>query len=171
MLLAGWIGAGLQPDPVAPAAPAPQLGALSGPDIQSPYLSIGGVRHEYRSKALATGTTTVCSLQAPAATSTLIRSALRVGTATTSATTWTVAKNTTGGSATTTLINTISLAGASQGTLIASTTQTIVGALSSDPVIVFAPNSYLVWGVAGVIHNAVGTIDFGGSCQAEFVVI
>lgn len=170
VLLAGWIGAGLQPNPVAPE-PARQLGALAGPDIQSPYLSVGGVRHEYRSRSLTTATTTVCSLQSPSATSTLVHAGLRVGTATTSATTWTLAKNSTGGSATTTLINTISLAGASQGTLVASTTQTAVGALSADPVIVFAPNNYLVWGVAGIPFSAQGTIDFGGVCQAEFIVI
>lgn len=152
---------------------APVVGALTGPDIQSPYLRVGGVMHEYRQKSLATGTTTPCIVQSPTATSTLVHAALRIGTATSSATTWTVAKNTSGGSATTTKLGVFSVSSGAVGTLVASTTLPSTGltSLLADDLLVFSPSTYLVWGVAGVIYNAQGTIDFGGVCQAEFISI
>ena len=43
------------------------LGALSGPDIPYPYLSVGGGPVYQGKVAFSTGTTTVCSIQGPAA--------------------------------------------------------------------------------------------------------
>lgn len=47
------------------------VGAFAGPTISSDYLDINGVRHHYRHASIRTGTTTVCVLKGPPATSTL----------------------------------------------------------------------------------------------------
>lgn len=59
----------LTPEPPTPAPP--QLGALSSPDIASPYLSFGGVR-EWAYTTSMTNASTTCAIQSPAATSTLV---------------------------------------------------------------------------------------------------
>ena len=46
-------------------------GALSGPDIPSDYLTVGGVRRNYYHQDMGRATTTICAARAPAATSTL----------------------------------------------------------------------------------------------------
>ena len=159
-LLAGWVGAGLQPDPVAPA---PQLGALSGPDIQSPYLSVGGVRKEYRSSTLS-ASTTPCALQAPAATSTLVNFGVRLSTASSTATVWTLAKATTA-FATTTAFDQFSVGSGALGAF-------YVGHASStapDENGVIAPSNYVVVGVQGTA--IADSTKLNGVCQAEFIVL
>lgn len=42
-----------------------RLGAFSGPDITSDFLSVNGVSYEYRSQKFITGTTTVCQIEVP----------------------------------------------------------------------------------------------------------
>ncbi len=54
------------------------FGALVSPDIASPFLSFGGVRSWAWSPTLTAASVTVCSVQAPAATSTLIHASLTV---------------------------------------------------------------------------------------------
>lgn len=146
-------------------------GSITGPDITSDYLSVNAVKTDYRSVVMKTGTTTSCIIRAPRdATSTLIFASASIGTATTTATTWTFAKNTTGGSATTTLISAVPLSGASEGTLLASTTPSTTSAGPiADPAFVFAPGNYLVVANQGLAYNAEGTINFGGVCKAEFI--
>ena len=52
---------------------APIFGAIASPDIQSPYISINGVRTSSygRSETFIQSSTTLCSFEAPAATSTV----------------------------------------------------------------------------------------------------
>lgn len=60
--------------PVAPAQPmqqAPRAGAVSGPDIPSPYFSVGGQRQWMAHPQFLTGSSTLCGIQSPAATTTL----------------------------------------------------------------------------------------------------
>src|SRR3990167_2674247 len=55
----------------------PTFGALSSPDIQSNWIRVGGVtRWSYRSDNLHAASTTICSIQAPSATSTLVSAVL-----------------------------------------------------------------------------------------------
>ncbi len=64
--------------PTGPQGPAGKsFGALVSPDIASPFLSWGGVRQWAYSPALGSSKT-VCSVQAPAATSTLIHASVVV---------------------------------------------------------------------------------------------
>jgi hypothetical protein len=143
----------------------PVQGALSGPDIQSTWLRVGGIRHEYRYAALNTATTTPCALQSPAATSTLTHASLQIQTATSTATVWTAAKAASA-FATTTLLGQFSLGSGALGTMnFASSTVTAV----TDDITVIAPNQYIVWGVQGTAIS--GTAKLNGVCQAEFIVI
>ena len=58
----------------------PALGALAGPDIPSPYLRWGDLTSWNYNVPMNQGTTTVCSIQSPASTSTLIYAAVSVKT-------------------------------------------------------------------------------------------
>lgn len=52
------------------------LGAVNSPDIQSPYFSFGNLRMWANSSALTSGSATLCAIQSPAATSTLVTATL-----------------------------------------------------------------------------------------------
>ena len=167
VLLAGWLGAALQPDPVTPA---PQLGALTGPDIPYTYLNIGGVRHEYRSMAFTGATSTPCSVVSPAATSTLVRSVLQINTGSTTATTWHFASSTGPNATTSLLTNPISLGSGAQGTLAYMGTSTQPGITNGvNGYSVLPPSSYVTWGFQGVISNYTSD-KLIGSCVVEFVI-
>lgn len=163
--VAGLIVSHFRPQPVESRPP---FGSLTGPDIQSPYLAINSVRHEYRGASLTLATTTPCAFQSPAATSTLVHASLAVTVASSTATTWTVAKASSA-FATTTRLGTFSLSSGSLGTMIASSTQTSVSgdAKVVDDVSVFSPNTWLVWSKAGDTPAGTG---LGGVCRAEFIV-
>lgn len=60
-----------------------KLGAVSGPDLFVPYLAVNGVRSFYTQQNFAQGTTTVCSLVSPIATSTLKIAKVQVNVGTT----------------------------------------------------------------------------------------
>lgn len=147
-----------------PGPPSKPIGSLTGPDISSRYLTVGGVRHEYRRVPLNTATTTPCALDTPAATSTLLHFSLRLTTASSTASVWTAAKASTP-YATTTAFDQFSVGSGAVATM-------FVGAASStvpDEVSVIAPSQYVVWGVQGsVISDAA---NWNGFCQAEFIVI
>lgn len=145
------------------------LGALSSPNISSPYLSWGDMT-TYRSQTVLTNATaatnTPCILTSPAATSTLRFAALRVSTASSTATGWHVSKGTGTSEATTTAnsLGSYALGASTLGTM------TLRPALSTvDPVSVFAPNSKLVWTIAGTA--IADTTKFNGVCQAEWDVL
>lgn len=147
----------------------PSLGALSNPDISSPYISWGGMA-TYRAQVplsnATAATNTPCILTSPAATSTLRFAALRVSTASSTATGWHVSKGT-GTSEATTTANSLGSYALSSGAL---GTMTLRPALSTvDPVSVFAPNSKLVWTIAGTV--IADTSKFNGVCQAEWDVL
>mgnify|MGYP001591226636 CR=1 FL=1 len=56
-----------------------QLGALAGPDIPYPYLSFGGVRQwAGMSESFYSASSTLCVIQAPSATTTLVAATLGV---------------------------------------------------------------------------------------------
>lgn len=141
------------------------LGAVSSPAILSPWFSFGGARFWGSEVDLTTATTTICAVQAPAATSTLVANASTVSFRTSSTTdsTVTVAKATTA-FATTTLLRTVSIAANAQADFtMASTTSvdsTAAWALEQSN-LVFAPNEWLVVGMAG----GIGTFSPVGACS------
>lgn len=140
---------------------SPVLGSVSSPDIQSPYFSFGGVRHwGARTETLTSATTTICALQSPPATSTLEFASIQLTTSSTTASTVTIAKATTA-FATTTLLGNGSISANAQGTIVASTTNSV----NPSGLGVFSPNTYLVVGMAG----GIGTFSPVGSCIATWV--
>lgn len=135
------------------------FGAISGPDITSPYLSVNGVQSWYTKKGLVTSTTTPCAIKAPAATSSLESASVLFRTSSTSASVVTIAKAATA-YATTTRLGTV--------TAIAANAQaSIVGTTTAANGVVFAPNEWLVVGMQG----GVGSFSPVGSCQAVFQVL
>lgn len=139
------------------------VGALPGPDISSPYLRFGrgySVRRWATAIPFTAATTTVCAIQSPAATSTLVAGGVRFTVSSTTASTVTIAKAATA-FATTTLINVASVgANAFATVLAASTTESSLAQTNR----IFGPNEWLVVGMAG----GVGTFTPTGICQATF---
>ena len=137
--------------------------AVSSPDIQSPYFSVGGVRTwAARSENLISATTTVCAIQSPTATSTLTRASLRLSVGSTTASTVVIAKSATA-FATTTAIGGGALAANAQGTFSATTTPATLTSL--DGVMTFAPSQWVVFGMTG----GIGTFSPTGACSATWV--
>lgn len=140
------------------------FGALAGPDIQSPYLSVDGLVHEYRRVGLSLATTTPCAVLSPSATSTLIHTSVEVRVASSTATVWSASKATTAFATTTSLLE-FSLGSGAKGTMFLNATSTAV-----DSKFVFGPNEYLVWGLEGIADLDLTSDKLLGTCQAEFVV-
>lgn len=151
--------------PAGPMGPSgPRAGAVSSPDINSPYIGWGGVRHfAARTDTLTQASTTLCALQSPAATSTLEFATLHIDVASSTATTVVMAKSATA-FATTTAIETRTLASAAELNLVASST----GRTSGLPV--FSPNTWLVVSQSGG-GFAGSTFSENGTCQAIWGVM
>lgn len=144
----------------------PTLGALTGPEISSNYITVGGVRHEYYSFPMIQATTTPCTFATPTSTSTLLFTVARVSSSTPSATTWTLAKSTVPNATTTRLTGDFSLSANIQGTMVLASSTVILGV---DPNGVIAPNTFVSWGAKGLDGSAVNSV--GGICKAEFLVL
>lgn len=144
-----------------------KVGALAGPDIASPYLRWGDLA-TYRTKlALNTATNTPCAIQSPAATSTFVSTTLRINVGSSTATTWFASKGTSA-YATTTNLGQFALGSGAQGTLyVATSTAQVAGVVMTvDSAAVFAPNTWIVWTVAGTAIS--DSSKFTGTCQAIF---
>lgn len=141
-------------------------GAAAGPDILSACTSQNGVQTCRYSKGLALATTSPCAIKSPEATSTLTFASLQVNVASTTATTWTAAKSATP-TATTTAITTFTLASGARGTMVASTTY---ASTTPDSINIFAPSTWLVWGVAGVPVPNLTSDKLKGVCEASFIL-
>lgn len=149
---------------VSGTASAPALGAVSGPDITSPYLSVNGVATFYNRKAFTQASTTVCAVKSPNATSTLVRgSGVAMRVSSTSASVITIAKSATAYATTTLIGSQIAVAANAQAHVVASTT----AAQDAAGAAVFAPNTYLVVSMSG----GAGTFSPTGTCHADFTVL
>lgn len=146
-------------------APAPRLGALAGPDIPSSWVRWGGVAVYQSEGTLKQATTTPCAIQSPSATSTLESAAIRIDTASTTATTWDIAQAATA-YATTTAIGTPYIVGANAQATIQASTSPAAGAAT-----VLAPNTWIVFGArAGITSGDTAGTGFvpSGVCRATF---
>lgn len=155
--LAGVIGFSAHTTPVQTVVKE-SVGALTGPDISSPYLSVANVRTEFRRQNLATATTTICSIQSPSATSTLQGFQLEISTGTGTAATIDIGSHTTAFATTTSLyVGSYSVgSGATADIAVTPTTATTT---------VFAPNTYINAKTNGA---GLGGYTYGGTCQAVF---
>lgn len=130
------------------------VGALTGPDLPYTYFGVGGVRQHKLAGSLTTATTTVCAIQSPVATSTLVHAGIRFDVSSTTASTLTAAKATTP-YATTTLLFADHISAGAQASIVATTTTNNY---------VFGPSEYLVYALSG----GAGTFSPTGNCQATF---
>lgn len=134
-----------------------KVGAVTNPDIASPYVSWGGVRNWAGGTSnLAQATTTVCAIQSPASTSTLQYATLKLSVSSTTASIVTIAKASSA-FATTTALSRLAVGANAQALHFASTTEG-----SADQI--FAPNQFVVFGMEG----GTGTFSPTGVCQAGF---
>lgn len=147
-----------KPEVNVTVVPEKPVGAQSVNLLEGNCLTVEGVNRCVTKKALNNASTTLCSIKAPSATSTLVRGGLTV--ASTSATItyleWFKTKNATGG-ATSTIISSTQWAANAQ----VSTTTSLNTAGNADTI--FASNEYL--GIR-VVNAAFAQL--GGTCQAIF---
>lgn len=148
-----------------PAQSEMVLGAAS-PDFMTNYISVGGVRQWWYSTPLTTASTTLCSIQAPAATSTLMFGSLNIRTGTTSALYLEFGKGAANKrTATTTNLGYVTvLAANAVGTFLASTTQS-----GADPANVFAPNTWFVVNASVPGYSDWTAAALTGRCKAFFI--
>lgn len=138
--------------------------AFPGPELDSPFLSVNGLRTHYYSSGLSQTSTTVCSFRTPAATSTLVHASLQIRTGTTTDLFWEIGKATTG-TATTTSLGVFTNAGIEM-TMLASTT--VISDLANSRT-VFAPRDFLNFKYGTVGSESGSTNVLVGSCRAEFI--
>lgn len=138
------------------------LGAVASPLLISNYFGYGGMV-EFRAKtdALNSASTTVCSLQSPAATSTLKDAAIRLSVSSTTASVVAFSKGT--GFSSSTLFQSYSVSANAQATVSLLATTTTAGADN----LTFAPNTYFNVTMSG----GVGTFSPTGTCQATWQAI
>lgn len=156
LLIIGVLGFAVGRMTVPVSKPAQVAGALAGPDIISPYFSVGNVRQWYAQTVnLTQASTTVCTLQSPNATSTLEEASIYESVSSTTASDIDLGMSS-NPTATTTILGSANVAANGQVNIaVASTT-------------IFAPNTYLVVNqkaAAGLIANPTG------QCMASWTQI
>lgn len=137
-----------------------EVGAVSSPDLASRYFSFGGVREWAGRQQMNVATTTLCAIQAPAATSTLKFVSFSVTTGTSTSATIDIATSTTAFATTTNLVSAVSIGSGAQGQQFWSP----VGGSVNDNTM--APNTYVIVKTAGA---GLGGYTYGGTCQASFI--
>lgn len=136
------------------------LGALSSPDIMSPYISFGGVRQWAQRGTFRSASTTIASIQSPVATSTLLSATCDFDVSSTSASTVTFAKDT-DESGSSTPLQSFSVSAGAQAHLSLPATTTTAGMSN----LVFAPSSYFNVTMGG----GNGTYSPTGGCNLRWV--
>ena len=143
-----------------------KLSAVTGPDLNSPWMKLGGTTLWARNTSFASATTTVCSITSPAATSTLLMATAQIKTATTSALVLEIGRSL-APDATTTRLSLLNVAANKHATLTAGTVATSTQAGPSEQIhttdsqaLVFPPSSRLnvkIGGLNGATHGVVGS--------------
>lgn len=136
-------------------------GAATGPDSYFPCETHDGVQTCFVRQTMKVGTTTLCAMQSPNATSTLRLATAKWSVSSTTATLVVIAKSTTAYATTTALDAEVAIGANGTASVFASTTQ----ATGSTRLI--APSTFITVGMRG---NS-GTFSPVGSCNAVFDVI
>lgn len=151
-----------------PTQQDPTFGAVASPDVISPYLTVGGVRHWFgRKDTLTQASSTACAIQSPAATSTLVHGSVRLTLASSSASIIQLAKSSQLTGTSTPIGSPLFIAASGQGTLVASST--IADAQAGD--FVFAPLQWFTVGIAGADSGDPTPEGMApiGSCNAKWI--
>ncbi len=141
----------------------PSVKGLAGPDIQYPYIAVGGLATYSTRVQMGSASTTLCSMQSPSSTSTL-RVARAIFNFATSTAAYTEISNATTAFASTTVISRLTLAAAAQGSLVATTSATAL----TDGLV--APNTYINVKMTSASPAGANTRP-DGYCTAEFTVL
>lgn len=149
-----------------PASAPPSGSSSAGPEDLNPYHCTAGVCQYFYRSVMTSATTTPCNFKSPNATTTLIRATARLDVSSTTATQLFWAKATTP-SATTTNFGYGTLSANAKGTFAASTTPYSAFTSTIDTPQMLAPNSYVVFGMAG----GIGTFSPTGACQVVLEAI
>jgi len=129
--------------------------------IASPYFQVGGTTLYGGGESLRTGTSTVCVIQSPAATSTLITAGVNFQLASTSVVLVDLAKATTVYATSTSIGTAYGVATSSQATIVASSTGSVAGDAT-----IFAPNTFFMVKYSGYNSDAGTGNASKGSCWA-----
>jgi hypothetical protein len=138
------------------------FGAVASSDLMTNWFSFGGVQQwAGKIETLPTASSTVCAIQSPNATSTLVGGTIRFTLASTSAVTVDLAKGTTQYATTTKIGSTYGIAASAQATIVASST----GSVAGDGTI-FAPNNWFVVRINEYSNSSGAGNAPTGKCQA-----
>lgn len=145
--------------PVAtnPVIQKTKVGSLA--EIPSPFFCVNNVCRFVARPSMTAATTTICAIQAPAATSTLIAASWQITTGTSTAATIDMGTSTDRYSTTTNLVAAKSIGSGAQGYA----TWSSAGGSADDAIM--APNTWVVVKTAGA---GLGGYTYGGNCQATF---
>ena len=141
------------------------VGAMPGPTISSPYLSVNDVVFWPTRRSLTSATTTPCAIQSPAATSSLIYGGMFISVGTTTATVLDMATSTTAFATTTAIAGTKNVPSGWQGSIDSNWDP---GNNTSTSSLIFAPSTWVVFGERGVAEPA-GRSEARGFCSALFM--
>lgn len=137
-----------------------KLGAVTGPELYSPFWNVNGVRQWFVRQPMNRATTTLCSMRAPSATSTLHFASFQIVTGTSTAATIDIGTSTTAFATTTNLVAAKSIASGAQGYAYWSP----VGGSVDDAKM--APSDYVNVKTAGA---GLSGYTYRGFCQAIFL--
>ena len=151
--------ASLRPATIETVVKEVPAGAVTGPVINSPYVTLGGVTQWNYRNAMDRATTTLCAFQSPAATSTLDYVGYIINTGTSTAATIDVAKGTTRWATTTLLVTGTSVASGATKEI----SWTSAGATAADDIM--APNTFVLVKTASA---GLGGYTYGGICSVRF---
>lgn len=139
-----------------PAEETKSFGAVSGPDLYSPYWNVNGVTTYYYRADMRKATTTLCAFLLPNATSTVRYASWKVNTGTSTAATIDLATSTTAYSTTTNLVAATSIASGAKGYASFIPNQATTDGATG-------PATYLVVKTAGA---GLGGYTYTGTCEA-----
>lgn len=159
-----------QAPPVAPNEET--VGAISSPDVPYTWWTVGGVRHEYRSMDMTAATNTICALQAPSGTSTLVFASAYFKYASSTAVTVTMAQAQSPYATTTQIGYDHGIAANASSLMLASTTTALANTLIFDGTITpTSTQDYFVVSLRGGTDSAaMPTYSPSGRCVAEWIV-
>ena len=144
-----------------------KIGAFPGPEIDSPFISVNGLRSHYYDSPFLVSSSTLCSFRAPVnSTTTLAFASAQINTASTAALFFEWGRGTTYTS-TTTSLGVVSLAARLRATIIASTTGTVTDAPEDDSIVI-PPGQYInfVYGISPCVDGSVCTT-LAGRCKVQ----
>lgn len=149
----------LNPSEVVKTIVEKQVGAVSSPVLNSSYFSFGGVmQHAYRVK-MNTATTTLCAVQSPAATSTLVYAGYQILVGTSTAANIDIAKGNTSAATTTLLVTGTSVGSGATKEM----SWTTAGATAADDIM--APST---WVLVKTATPGLSGYTYNGTCSVVF---